>query len=1254
MDKITKRSVDFITTTLGETDDLVPTEKAVQDSIALASDALQTTVTSIQTQLSAAEQKMLEQEMELSYLRGRTSNNSNFLVEPFLDESLSLANYETILSNPAQIMDDNIWNNNWKEVQDVKGLEFKNGFMRPTRTSYMMENIDEYDLNTVGQLCKHGLSQYDAVNNCYWIISTAGSTNPVGEITKIGSVLKDGKVDIQGRWYLPANASGTWTGIDMRSDGIELTIIFRATTLTLSDVLSWKYNSTLNTLGDGVNISSPSGTYLAPKNYRSDATVDTTNLLNTLTCDSTTQLRVGMNVSGTNIPASSYITAITSATGFTINNNCTGTTPNITMLFWDSYGYRRISNAGNDIGYYNDVVAYDANNFMILCCNGTTNVNLIKIAYSDYSTIVSSITGFTSFIGGTTSTNRSITKLGNYFYIRKNDSADNRWIYKFDITNDIVSNVVIKTSGRFEIVRNLLADQGNGGIGTSIEGDILEVVTTASYGRFIARRAIRNALWAENQVAQITTQVTATTPVACGVDTANGDYWTGDKGVAYNAVKLQRFQKSTGTISSVTLTFGASGTATIWDMCFDSTYMYFMYNTSVITNQRICKVALSVVIAALGSTATPGTTTGWNILSNPNSPYATDTFYGMAYDSDSLVLLLLNDTDDKIDTVSIDGNTLTSGAYDLPTPTANWVGIAYKNGNIFINDFTNTTTPTRTYVLKKSLCDSNAWYRTHIYQDPSEAFVALGKYYMDFDSSGNAVFMHYTNKRFYVMKTLEDPDVMQVQTFMDSNNILVSNNVCGTCAVAERFFEPSEFADPRDCPDPYWTVVTYQDNGFSELHLAEYLAGRSSTGKPRYDVSTIRTRHYKKSSAAGGTIPTAANYNLAGNTTASASGVIIEKDLIILTSVNSNYSMPFLVIDLKSGRCTTLGWNTQPQYAGYIYKGSLTQRNNGLGYSGLGNTELVISSDTHRLVHARTFTKDDASDYNLNNPKTYVAFNTDGGIDILIIDWDSNNNRTLSKVLNAVFEIASANHTPWICQDGNLFLAAYGSNALLYKGIKPIWQASTDLCYTYSDTQEITTITPFYAAPFYIAPNSPCWKMPSGQWKHWLYAGISYNGGFRIVDWENNTHQLGRYDASSGYFHFDVYEDVVYNLGHHEASSGYFEDLMLLRKLSFNDGMPNYSVSNNARTQYAGWTVFEVISHRSRPRWGSDFNYINGAGLVVATDFKFSPLVYKLVHSSYVGVKMWHFYNNDQCEHQSMDFEIDSPSKYIYKQTLNK
>jgi hypothetical protein len=123
-----------------------------------------------------------------------------------------------------------------------------------------------------------------------------------------------------------------------------------------------------------------------------------------------------------------------------------------------------------------------------------------------------------------------------------------------------------------------------------------------------------------------------------------------------------------------------------------------MYNTSVITNQRICKVALSVVIAALGSTATPGTTTGWNILSNPNSPYATDTFYGMAYDSDSLVLLLLNDgnTDDKIDTVSIDGNTLTSGAYDLPTPTANWVGIAYKNGNIFINDFTNTTTPTRT------------------------------------------------------------------------------------------------------------------------------------------------------------------------------------------------------------------------------------------------------------------------------------------------------------------------------------------------------------------------------------------------------------------------------------------------------------------------------------------------------------------------------------------------------------------------------
>jgi hypothetical protein len=80
----------------------------------------------------------------------------------------------------------------------------------------------------------------------------------------------------------------------------------------------------------------------------------------------------------------------------------------------------------------------------------------------------------------------------------------------------------------------------------------------------------------------------------------------------------------------------------------------------------------------------------------------------------------------------LDGATWTTGVYDLPAPTNTWYGIAYKNGKIFVGDYTNTTTPGRIFVVDKTLTTATAWYRMHIYQDPSPTFAASGRRCFDF------------------------------------------------------------------------------------------------------------------------------------------------------------------------------------------------------------------------------------------------------------------------------------------------------------------------------------------------------------------------------------------------------------------------------------------------------------------------------------------------------------------------------------------
>ena len=63
--------------------------------------------------------------IENSYLAQRRSLVSDYLLETFFDEAQTS---ESIIDKPADIMDDNDWNNNWKKRESDP--IFKNAFFR--------------------------------------------------------------------------------------------------------------------------------------------------------------------------------------------------------------------------------------------------------------------------------------------------------------------------------------------------------------------------------------------------------------------------------------------------------------------------------------------------------------------------------------------------------------------------------------------------------------------------------------------------------------------------------------------------------------------------------------------------------------------------------------------------------------------------------------------------------------------------------------------------------------------------------------------------------------------------------------------------------------------------------------------------------------------------------------------------------------------------------------------------------------------
>jgi len=1214
--------------------------------------------------------------IENSILLNRKSSASHFIIDLCNNRAESNKAITT-----ARMMDENAFNNNWNNMGGV----FLQGYVKAHSHKYMLETMDIFNLEGVGQVSKSGLA-YDQKNNCYWLLTSAG-INANGEIIRLSTNFDEPFVEVAARYTLPASgASIGWSGL--ASDGDNLYVV-AAGANTASSLYCYPINS------DG---------------------------------------SLGLNYA----KSGEALTLAADSRSFAVNN-------------------------ASDTGVWNDVFNYSDTEIGVLLCN-TTTVSIMFRKKSDGTVgTTPTITGLGHYVGGSLSYYRSIAKHNNDLFICVNDNTDNkRFIYKFNLVNDIKSNVVIRSSGRFANLRNVncLANQGSPGVTVGHDGFLYEVVNTASNGKLIAKRALNNGtLWAENQVvSELKTRVIVpTTPLAC-MYTPDGAYWTGDETVTANTARIVRY-KFDGAVQALTLT-GKSWVG-IQDITCNNDYIWILGRTA--TQYQVVRIPYADLVYELDILA-PGATGALNLTTQGASITAleanTQVYTGMCFDGDAELLYLTNITTNTVDTLDLEGAgaVLTAGVYALGTPTHTWWGVAYKNFNLYVRDRTNTTTPDYVWVIPTEKVTASTPWRAHIHQDPSLTFIAQGTYCLDFHGE-DLIHTHRGLTTFYVTKTLEDINTLQVNTFIDNKNLLLSNNVTCVTPVVKRHFRPADYVENlryskikpthllyhgaytigtspaninnlntrqlivngtaitfnqtftelwdvivwlnnqftalsitakafvhnevyvgiystnvnnlilaagspnalmdlsleqgtytfvnsytvrtemsvRNVPDSNYMALGYGDEGFTILNLDTYLAKVLSSGLPRYDVKDIRFNHYKRG----------ANNAIFG-ATFSCSSIWIDRDVIYVA--NNVASQGTVAVMLKEGVCMDI--NT-----GRRYNGNLSDRNQGLGYIGTTNTQLALSNTIVRKIEARTFTKEDASAYQGQNPKTFVAIGTDTGCDILIIDWGSSRVRALSKVWRNVMNVATAGqYGVHIAESGTLFLGSNLATGTMFRLNIPIWELESET----SVSASLFTASFASAGGFIrdISPQSRCWKSSSGQWRHYLLIGTAQAaaavaaanvGGVVVVDAENGIvdRALARTTSETEIVQATgATEDLVFAVFGRVLSNFNF-GLKVLKKYKFNSKNLD---SFNANVVFSNnWGHIENIMSTTLPyimptATGAASSGAPG-GCMYSSDYNLLS-----VSSQFGGLQFYHMHHNQNDSlYESIEVDVPNFTKFLYK-----
>lgn len=1190
-------------------DDKDAVNKQWVDANALTADRLNESLTPIQERLESAERKNLEQDLTLGYL---TQNIGEGDYTEFFFNDTQLEEQKKPV-NSAIIMDDTNFKNNWK-IRDGQP-EWKNGFLKNENMHFMLEVIDRYDLTNVGYAINRGIT-YDPINNCYWLLTSVGDLNTAGQISKLSINMKDGQINTLATWNLSApGASAAWSAIAVDPNGSNLYFAYFQT--AASKIYGIKINE------DGS---------LGEDGYRkvSGETIDLTNSVFGSHTDST---------------ASSFL---------------------VSMIIWD------------------DV------HLAFLLGNFSTQAHTIKFVNKTTfgAGTRADITGTDAWIGGSAK-GRNMTKEGNILWIKVNDNTDDyRKIFRFDVsdngttyTGDLIgdidgtpnSPVILKSSGTFEITYDEDI-AGTEGICISEDGNMLEMIGTASNGTYLSKRAIKNAKWAENQICEVfnpaSIESNLSSPHIIMLEYTGEEtyYWTGDGNVTSEQVDVYRYKLSDGTYKHARLT-GFTTKFLRGLEIVNGGFFVLIENASL--QQRVyvdnSSTGLTDFIALMGDTYHTSNNniilgTDWGTLASGVGT-TTDKLRGLAYDSDSNVLLVNNDTDDKIDTISLDGTTWTQGVYDLWAAIGEWGGIAYKNKKIFVVNRSNAAdTPSEIFVIDKEKSTSTQSYILHQYQDPSLDFAAWSTSGIEFDREGNLFFS--SGELIMGISSLENAEIMQLQSFIyaESFGPISLSDTIEISPIQERYFEPEDFVEwlpvdangkldmsgsedhyewlqsTRNVPHKKYAVALCKNDGIVILNLDEFLSDVSSAGMPRRDTRKILITEYEANNYTS--ITTDANIFSYDSGTFTTESLFVHKEMIFIGTSDGTSRTVTIIIDLKNGKA----WH-QDGSNNAFYKGTLSERNDGKGYEFHNDSNLAFGSggaDVFKF-HARTFTKDDISDYNGEYPATFVLIGQDGyGCHLMKIDWDESNNRSFTKVYeNIANDVSVGVKACWIAPSGKIFLGDYIAAGPLYEFSLRAWEVASDTVGTG------TSIGDSGGFMSHIAENSIAWKTSSGEWRHIIYCSTdnttSGDQKFVQIDVENQifediyTESFDNIKAES----ISVFEDIVFGVS---RLSGFFSSIFMMKKLYFDDLSATQPSNNWSAATPSNQSSVAVFTETKRPRL-----FLPSADSRSIVNFSGENLTLSFLNGLDLS-EFGYFPRINKGTHKSVEFDAENPESFSYVQ----
>lgn len=1150
--------------------------------------------------LTSIDTQLLQMRIDNGYAFQKSLIDSNFFYDCIFNLSMCIPDHE---GNQAQILTGReSWN-----YDDVRKF-YKNGVASSEYQRFILEMINEYNLEGVGQAYTHNIC-YDSVNNCYWMTSSSIFSNGIDEITRFTIDMYNGRIHTTGKWFRDQSSQPLGTqqafmcGIAVTNDGQYLILTF-------------------------TNNGSSGSSGVAKLSINSDGTV-------------------GRNhtISGGNL---TWLETWTSNCDFHVCDHLTRVTSDFypSCVMWDDnhFAIFYIDNTGSEPRklIFKQIADDGAGAFL------TTNPRSAIDGFEKFMVVASTNACFTSI---------GMAKQGNDLYIKINQPSQQnyRFIYKFVISEDsYVGTItqdgeeyggdvygylyssgtlpkVVKASGRFNVARdaypkaNVLSKEG---ICIGHNGDFFEIVSNAdgsSTGQYLARRALNNALWAENQIDnEIRITVAGTTNNQGVYFDDEGYVWYGAYCNSTNNVRIYRRNITTGAESYMTLNAGDWNH--IYSIAFAGSYAFLIgYNSS---SQYVSRAILKTTfVAALGGNLNVGSV-GYSFQSFESAK----TQIGVCSDGD--YLYVINDSDDAIDKWSIGAQPekLVDNYITLPPADTNWYGIAYKNNKFYIPNYSSS-------YRGKIFCFDSVPYSNlpsgytglllHIYQSPARTD-ATG---MQICSYNNSIYqIMHTQGTIASIKTLEDPDVLQIHTFLNKNNILLSHNVTFGSDIVQRTFAPEDFNDIRDCPHNSYCGAIYGDiTSFSILFMDNFLTGKSSTGKNRHDIRDIITHHYLPGTNKLNYFTSGTNY-----------GMYIVDDIVCV----GNSSGGLLTIFLKEGIAYRYE-DGSASYSGTYFNGKLNQRNLDLGYAGKHNPNLNISNDCIYKIHGRTFTKNDQSDYDFELPSTYILCGTGVGANLLVINYDSNNNRVPTRIWGNIFDNSNIGlWSIWLAPSGQPFGGYWNTDSSIFYGIIPVWHVNSNSYYSAQAERKSAYGPNGYC--YDISPNSICYKSISGQWKHiTLASGYEYSAdgvvACEYTEIESNIREWIYYNNTESTYAMrciDRVDDRVFvSLDYADSNTHY---LYFLKKLPFND----YRYSPLSAYKWSGFmSTDEQLYAFSTPRF-TLFEYnVSGLERFIRYSRNASML---LTGTTIKGIQIYHFPFLNDCEYRSIKFDCDSPLNYNY------